>query len=143
MSGSPSRWKLVRQAGAQLLLTLNASPYHIDKQQTRMQVLKDRVAESGLSILYVNMVGGQDELVFDGASLRSTTTGRSPTVRRVSRHGSMCSSGRRALAGGAVAELRSEEAEVYSGASPSASATTSARTIPGRSSAFRVASILR
>ena len=57
-----------RAAGAQVLLALNASPYHMGKQAQRLQVLRDRVRETGLAILYCNMVGGQDELVFDGAS---------------------------------------------------------------------------
>ncbi|MDX9884848.1 NAD+ synthase [Thauera sp.] len=57
-----------RAAGAQVLLALNASPYHMNKQTQRVQVLRDRVRETGLPILYCNMVGGQDELVFDGAS---------------------------------------------------------------------------
>ena len=55
-------------AGAELLISLNASPFHIDKQTTRYEVLKKRVRETGLSIIYTNCVGGQDELVFDGGS---------------------------------------------------------------------------
>ena len=57
-----------RAAGAQVLLALNASPYHMNKQVQRLEVLRARVAETGLPVLYCNMVGGQDELVFDGAS---------------------------------------------------------------------------
>ncbi len=57
-----------KQAGAEFLLTLNASPYHIDKLETRYEVIASRAKETGLPILYANMVGGQDELVFDGAS---------------------------------------------------------------------------
>jgi NAD+ synthase (glutamine-hydrolysing) len=57
-----------RRAGAQLLLALNASPYHLEKQLTRYEVLRERVRETGLPIVYANLVGGQDELVFDGAS---------------------------------------------------------------------------
>jgi len=57
-----------RQAGAQLLLALNASPYHLEKQHTRYEVLRERVRETALPIVYANLVGGQDELVFDGAS---------------------------------------------------------------------------
>ena len=56
------------EAGARILLVLNASPYHIDKHETRYNMMRRRVAETALPILYVNMVGGQDELVFDGAS---------------------------------------------------------------------------
>ena len=57
-----------REAGAELLLSLNASPYHVNKQSLRHQVLRERVTETGLPMLYCNMVGGQDELVFDGGS---------------------------------------------------------------------------
>ena len=57
-----------REAGAQVLLVLNASPYHIGKQQCRYAVARDRITETGLSIVYANMLGGQDELIFDGAS---------------------------------------------------------------------------
>ncbi len=56
------------QANAQILLTLNASPYHINKQEKRYEVLRQRITETGLPMVYVNMVGGQDELVFDGGS---------------------------------------------------------------------------
>ena len=63
------------QAGAQVLLTINASPYHIDKQQTRYQVLRDRIRETGLPMVYANMVGGQDELVFDGGSFSMNSHG--------------------------------------------------------------------
>jgi NAD+ synthetase len=57
-----------RAAGAQLVLVLNASPYHMDKQTLRYRVLRERVRETGLPVVYCNLVGGQDELVFDGAS---------------------------------------------------------------------------
>jgi NAD+ synthase (glutamine-hydrolysing) len=65
-----------RQAGAQLLLVLNASPYHMNKQQTRYEVVRDRAAETGLPVIYANQVGGQDELVFDGASFAMDATGK-------------------------------------------------------------------
>jgi NAD+ synthase (glutamine-hydrolysing) len=54
--------------GAQVLLALNASPFHIDKQSQRCEVVRQRARETGLPLFYVNLVGGQDELVFDGAS---------------------------------------------------------------------------
>ena len=66
---------LAQQAGAQLLLALNASPYHLDKHNTRYEVLRERVSETGLPIVYANLVGGQDELVFDGASFVLTGDG--------------------------------------------------------------------
>lgn len=57
-----------KAAGAELLITLNASPFHVNKQSERYKVMQARVAETGLPAVYVNLVGGQDELVFDGAS---------------------------------------------------------------------------
>jgi NAD+ synthase (glutamine-hydrolysing) len=64
-----------RKAGAQLLLVLNASPYHMNKQLSRYEVVHERIAETGLAIVYANMVGAQDELVFDGASFVMDGTG--------------------------------------------------------------------
>ncbi|GAB2182476.1 NAD+ synthase [Denitratisoma sp. agr-D3] len=55
-------------AGARLLLALNASPFHMHKQEERYGVLNQRIRATGLPVIYANMVGGQDELVFDGAS---------------------------------------------------------------------------
>ncbi len=56
------------QAGAEVLLVLNASPFHVGKQQERYQVVRERIRESGLPMLYCNLLGGQDELIFDGGS---------------------------------------------------------------------------
>jgi len=58
-----------KEAGAECLLCLNSSPYHVNKATQRLEVFKHRIAETGLPILYVNLVGGQDELVFDGGSV--------------------------------------------------------------------------
>ncbi len=57
-----------RDAGAEVLLVLNASPYHIGKQQRRTEVLRERIASTRLPVVYANLAGGQDELVFDGGS---------------------------------------------------------------------------
>lgn len=57
-----------RRSGAELLLVLNASPCHLEKHQQRTQVLGDLVEAAGVPAIYANLVGGQDELVFDGAS---------------------------------------------------------------------------
>ncbi len=57
-----------RSAGAEVLLSINASPFHRAKLAERYQIMGDRVKESKLPLLYVHGVGGQDELVFDGAS---------------------------------------------------------------------------
>ena len=55
-------------AGADLVLNLNASPYHAGKRGDREEIIRTRVRESGVPVVYVNQVGGQDELVFDGGS---------------------------------------------------------------------------
>ena len=60
--------RAAREAGAGVLLVLNASPYHVSKQRVRYDVMRKRVAETGMGLVYVNLVGGQDELVFDGGS---------------------------------------------------------------------------
>lgn len=57
-----------RQAGADIVLTLNASPFHAGKIHQREQVVCDQVKAAGVPLVYVNLIGGQDELVFDGAS---------------------------------------------------------------------------
>ncbi len=62
-------------AGAELLLSINASPYHRNKQAQRYEVMGARVKETGLPLLYVHWVGGQDELVFDGASFAFSANG--------------------------------------------------------------------
>jgi NAD+ synthase (glutamine-hydrolysing) len=59
----------VGRAGAELIVNLNASPYHAGKVADREWMLAARATEAGCPIVYVNLVGGQDELVFDGASL--------------------------------------------------------------------------
>ncbi len=55
--------------GAQVLVNLNASPYHAGKGEQRLTALQQRVCEGRIPIVYVNLVGGQDELVFDGGSM--------------------------------------------------------------------------
>ncbi len=57
------------QAGAEVVVNLNASPYNRNRRAERVAMLTERVAEAGCAIAYVNQVGGQDELVFDGDSL--------------------------------------------------------------------------
>ncbi len=57
-----------RTAGAECVIAINGSPYELDTQAKREQAVRLRVAEVGMPAIYVNMVGGQDELVFDGGS---------------------------------------------------------------------------
>lgn len=61
--------KFAVESGAQSLLVLNASPFHRHKNKERLRELKQRVKETDCHIFYLNMIGGQDELVFDGASV--------------------------------------------------------------------------
>ena len=60
--------ELAHAAGAELLLVLNALPCHLEKHEQRAQVLGARIKATGIPAVYCNLVGGQDELVFDGAS---------------------------------------------------------------------------
>ena len=57
-----------RAAGAEVLLVLNASPCHLEKSRERVQVVGERIDAIGIPVIYCNLVGGQDELVFDGDS---------------------------------------------------------------------------
>ncbi len=56
-------------AGAEIIVNINASPFHVAKSRLREQMLATRARENGVIVSYTNMVGGQDELVFDGNSL--------------------------------------------------------------------------
>lgn len=64
----PGPAKQSAEAGARLIININASPYHLSKGREREETVRRRVAESGVPVMYVNLVGGQDELVFDGES---------------------------------------------------------------------------
>jgi len=55
-------------AGAEMLLVPNGSPYELDKDELRYRLVRNRAVQTGLPIAYINRVGGQDELVFDGSS---------------------------------------------------------------------------
>ncbi len=65
----------VAEAGAEILLVLNASPFHRNKLAVRQQQVQWRCEETGLPVVYLNAVGGQDELVFDGASFACNAEG--------------------------------------------------------------------
>ena len=63
------------QQGAHTLLVLNASPYNIGKYEQRLEIARRCVRRTGCSLLYANLVGGQDELIFDGASFAMDASG--------------------------------------------------------------------
>jgi NAD+ synthase (glutamine-hydrolysing) len=71
----PEAAQLARAAGAQLLAVINASPYEIHKQREREDIARARVTDVDLPLAYVNLVGGQDELVFDGNSFVMSAEG--------------------------------------------------------------------
>jgi len=71
----PGAAEQARAAGADLLLVLNASPFHAGKQASRYAAVRERIAVTGLPVVYLNQVGGQDELVFDGASFAMDAQG--------------------------------------------------------------------
>lgn len=81
----PEAAQLARSAGAELLIVINASPYEIHKQREREAVARARVLDVGLPMAYVNLVGGQDELIFDGNSFVMSAEGtvvmRAPAFR--------------------------------------------------------------
>jgi NAD+ synthase len=58
----------LRDQGAEILIVSNASPYEAVKHDTRITLARDRTQETGLPLIYINLWGGQDEIVFDGAS---------------------------------------------------------------------------
>lgn len=64
-----------KEAGADVLVNLNASPFHYGKQAEREKRVLRRIEDVGLSVIYVNTVGGQDELVFDGGSFVMSAPG--------------------------------------------------------------------
>ncbi len=66
---TPEASRAAREAGAQIIVSVNASPFFEGKHRERARILSERHDETGLPLIYLNCVGGQDELVFDGHSL--------------------------------------------------------------------------
>ncbi|MDR7278337.1 NAD+ synthase [Catenuloplanes atrovinosus] len=66
-AGGP--FAVAREAGVGLVVNINGSPYELDKDDVRLPLVQRRAAEAGATVAYVNMIGGQDELVFDGDSM--------------------------------------------------------------------------
>ena len=107
-----------RAAGAECVIAINGSPYEITSQLGREAQLQSRIAEVGIPAIYLNMVGGQDELVFDGGSFAMTAEGevcfRAPSfdegLHMVELHGSAAGVIPQA---GDCAELLGTEASVY------------------------------
>jgi NAD+ synthase (glutamine-hydrolysing) len=68
--------ELAREAGAEVLAVINASPFHVGKEGERVARMADRARSAGLPLVYAHLVGGQDEVVFDGASFGLQADGR-------------------------------------------------------------------
>ncbi|MDX2029006.1 MAG: NAD+ synthase [Alphaproteobacteria bacterium] len=73
---TPAAAAHLKKRGAQILLVLNGSPYEFNKQNKRQSLAQARVQETGLALVYLNQVGGQDELIFDGESFVLDTQGQ-------------------------------------------------------------------
>ncbi len=82
---SPGAVARLKQSGAEIHIVINGSPFETDKADERLSLAALRVKESGLGLIYVNQVGGQDELVFDGASFvldaKAERCGQAPGFR--------------------------------------------------------------
>jgi NAD+ synthase (glutamine-hydrolysing) len=116
----PESAQLARGAGAQLLAVINASPYEIHKQREREDIARARARDVGLPLAYVNLIGGQDELVFDGNSFVMDGSGelvmRAPAFEEGTylAQFSRGPDGRVTAQSGSVAPELSDEASVYS-----------------------------
>jgi NAD+ synthase (glutamine-hydrolysing) len=71
----PAPARAAKAAGAQLLVVINGSPYSLHYQRRREDIARARIKDTGLPIVYVNMLGGQDELIFDGGSFAMNAAG--------------------------------------------------------------------
>ena len=119
----PGPAQLAKAQGAELLLVLNASPFELHKQAQRERVVRERIADVRLPVAYVNLVGGQDELVFDGQSFAMNAAGE--IVLRASAYAEALSViefardaaggvALRAVSAPALAPALSDEASIYS-----------------------------
>ena len=71
----PTVTRRLKEKGADILVVLNGSPFEDGKTDVRLALARQRVAESGMALVYINMIGGQDELVFDGGSFALANDG--------------------------------------------------------------------
>jgi NAD+ synthase (glutamine-hydrolysing) len=114
----PEPAQAAARAGAALLVNINASPFHRGKGGEREAVVANRVAETGCPAVYVNLVGGQDELVFDGESFVLDRSGRLAMRAPACQEGLYAidferREGRLSPLAGEVAQRPSEEAVIY------------------------------
>ena len=115
----PEPAQLARSSGAELLVVINASPYEQHKQRERESVVRKRMLDVGLPVAYVNLFGGQDELVFDGNSFVMDAEGnvvmRAPAFQAGTFAVDFVRRGRKVVPqAGEIAPELSDEASVYS-----------------------------
>jgi NAD+ synthetase len=111
---TPMAMRNAREAGAQVMLVLNASPYAMQKQENRYRALRERIGENALPVIYANLLGGQDELVFDGGSFALNADGALAALApRFEETLLQVEIGADLRVSGSCAPEMSEEAEVY------------------------------
>lgn len=103
-----------KELGAEIILALNASPYHVNKQAIREVLVRQRIEENGLPIIYCNAVGGQDELIFDGQSFayddKETLVMRLPAFETALSYLTLQD---KQIFSGTLTPLETEEASIY------------------------------
>ncbi|MFM6992421.1 MAG: NAD+ synthase [Rhodoferax sp.] len=109
--------RLAQAAGAQVLAVINASPFHAGKGSERETVMAERVRATGLPLIYAHLVGGQDELVFEGHSFAldkdGAVGGRAPSFKEDLFIANLALRGASAHWTAPVAPLRSAEAQLW------------------------------
>lgn len=114
---TPAVCQQLKQSGASLIINLNASPFEINKAQLRMDTVRARVEETGLPFIYLNQVGGQDELVFDGGSFamnaNQVVTQTLPAFEETMEFIELADSGEPKAAMSTMAEPLSDLANIY------------------------------
>jgi NAD+ synthase (glutamine-hydrolysing) len=114
----PNPARAAKAQGAQLIVVINGSPYSMQYQERRESIVRDRVKDTQLPVVYLNLLGGQDELVFDGGSFVMNAAGEvvqraAPFVEAVYAVDVDLIDGKAVPRSGHIEPLRSEEASVY------------------------------
>ena len=109
--------RLAAEAGAQMLVVINASPFHVGKGYEREQTMRERVLACGLPLVYAHLVGGQDEVVFEGHSFAlnadAALAARAPSFQEHQFEVTTRLDGRHVRLEGAIAPQRSADADLW------------------------------
>ena len=113
----PEPARAAAEAGAQMLAVINASPFHLGKAAEREETMRSRVRETGLPLVYAHLVGGQDEVVFEGASFALNSDGavamRAPAFVDELSSLTVTRDGTKLVLSGSVAAELSTDAELW------------------------------